>query len=121
MTTEERLDSLDKRVRQLRLCVLGLVLLFAAAFLMAAGPRNVKADRIEILQPNGKTGILLKATNDGGAMFIYGASRKPGLPMISIFAIPQKNGGGAQIFMHGSKGQKAVNIVAQKKGNVRTW
>ena len=120
MTTEERLGRLDRQVRRLRLCVLGLVVLGTCAALMAAGSRNLRADRLEICQPNGKTGILLKATNDGGAIFIYGASRKKG-PMISIFAIPQKNGGGAQVFMHGSKGQKAVNIVAQKRGNIHTW
>ena len=121
MTTEERLGRLEKQARRLRLCVWGLVLLGACALLLAAGSGNLKADRLEIVQPNGKTGILLKATDDGGAIFIYGASRKKGLPMISIFAIPQENGGGSQIFMHGSKGQNAVNIVAQKKGNVRTW
>ena len=120
MTTEERLEKLERQSKHQRFVLVALSLCLLGVVTIAAASGGLKADSLEILQPNGKTGILLKATDDGGAICIYGPSRKDG-PMSSIFAIPQEKGGGTQFFMRGSQGQKAVNIVAQREGNIHTW
>lgn len=116
-------ERLERQVRWLRRAVLVLAFMVAAGFLLAAAGEpatDLSVRSLTVMQPNGRPGLLIKATDDGGGIFIYGASRKDG-PMISIFSIPQENGGGAQIFMHNARGERAVNIVAQKKGNVHTW
>jgi hypothetical protein len=74
----------------------------------------------KVMVIDGQPAIVIRADATGGFMAIYGRSRQDG-PAISIGTIDPAKGGGAQIFMWGSQGQKAVNIVAQDRGNVHTW
>ena len=123
MTAEERIGRLEKQARRLRLCVWGLVVLGACAVLMAASgvTEGMKVRELYIVDQKGRVGIKLHAPDGLGSISFWDANREGWVPQISIGCIPAKSGGGTQIFMKNGKGERAVNIVAQKKGNVRTW
>ena len=118
MTTEQRLSRLERSVRAWRIVCIALAVALSAGLLMAAQENlgDIRARSVHVIGDDGVASVLIKP----GGIMVYGPSRKDG-PMMTLIAIAEERGGGSQIFMHNAKGERGVNIVAQKKGEVHTW
>ncbi len=121
---ERQIDRLERQNRWLKRVGIVAATVIAVVFFVAAAekqPNEVKANSLEIVTADGKSAIKVHAPNGCAQIDLWDTHSDRTTPQISIGCIAETHGGGAQIFMNGSKGQKAVNIVAQGKGNVTTW
>lgn len=148
---KRRIEKLERENRRMKLCMvpvtamLGVLLLTGLAAPNEGGPlRSIEAEtftvvgkdgkslvrigpdragggRVEVLDADGRTAALIRAEDGLGEIALWDTARKSPKPQVSIGCVPQKSGGGTQIFMHGSSGQPAINLIAQQRGNVRTW
>jgi hypothetical protein len=120
---EGRIEKLERQNRRLRR--FGVLAAFALAGVVLVGAagrqeNELKVNSLVITAADGTPAILLHAPKGGGEILLYDVNAKRHFPQISITCTPGANGG-TQIFMNGSKGQRAVNIVAQERGKVITW
>jgi len=121
---EKRIDGLERQNRWLKCVgVLATAVVAASVFIAAARqqPNELRASSLEIVAPNGKTAIKIHAPSGTSVIDLWDTTSKSMTPQVSIGCIPRESGGGTQLFMRGSMGQNAVNIVGQNKGSVRTW
>ncbi len=114
---------LERQVRRLRLCLVALAVLCATVFLAGAAvsPHSLKLRELYILDEQGQMGVKIHAPGGLGAMSFWDTNMKKSIPQISIGCIAAGEGGGTQVFMKNARGERAVNIVAQEKGNIHTW
>ena len=121
---ERRIDRLERQTRWFKRVGVFIVTAIAVVVFVAAArqqPIELRANSLEIVAPDGKTAIKVHAPKGNSEIDIWDTSSESMIPQISIGCIPKASGGGTQIFMYGSRGQNAVNIVGQNKGAVRTW
>ncbi len=119
-----RIEVAERRVTRTRLALVLVVVLAGISALVSAGeagaPQTIRASEIVLVDAGGQTRMVLRAMDEGSFIALYGPSRRDG-PVISIGSIAADKGGGSQIFMWGSRGQRAVNALAQDRGHVLTW
>lgn len=76
MSEAKRIDGLERTVRRLRATIAVVVVAAAAALVSAAGagPKSIKATRVEIVSPKGDTRVVLDQNVESGELRIYDAT-----------------------------------------------
>lgn len=125
MTIEKRLEVLERQNYWMKRALLGLIVICVAVVFMGAAQTSneIKTKALYILDDKGRMAVKIHARNGLGSVSFWDANLKKQKPQITIGCIGQDNrgGGGTQIFMKNGKGERAINLVAQKKGRVHTW
>ena len=81
MTTDERIDALEKAVRILRITITALVLVAVAAAVMAAAPQSrdatfdeITVKKLFVYNASGEQQAMRGANKNGGNMAIFNAA-----------------------------------------------
>jgi hypothetical protein len=123
-TLSERIEKLERQNRRMKWAFVGMGMLVCGFGLLGAAgpsPEELKVKSLMVLSPDGQLAVKVHAPDGTGSIDLWDTNLKNGPPQISIGCIPLSRGGGTQIFMNNKGGGPGVNIVAQEKGNVRTW
>jgi len=124
MTIEQRLEVLEHQNRWMKRILVGMVGVCGAVIFMgmASDSGEIKTKALYIMDDKGRMAAKIHARDGLGSVSFWDANLKKQSPQITIGCIGQSNnGGGTQIFMKNGKGEKAINLIAQKKGRVLTW
>ncbi len=125
---ENRLARLERQNALLRASVMTCVLV--AGILILAGAALTRTDQsppdltvrsLVVVDADGRTAVKIIGNEGLGSISMWETSREGWKPQLSIGCIAPHSGGGTQIFMKGADGQRAINLVAQKKGTIHTW
>ena len=119
-----RVETLERQNRRMKLAFLAACLAVCGFGLLGAVAPvqdELKVKSLMVMSPDGQLAVKIHAPDGTGAIDLWDTNLKNGSPQISIGCIPVTRGGGTQIFMLNAKGHNGVNIVAQERGNVKTW